>query len=590
MAGHQHTFEDGEVIVGTDQRHGAGRAYVVADGNVEISRPGDKGPLTLAVLGAGDRLDPTALERSGGAVLARAVGPVVLEELPGESLIGWLRSAPGAVLSRLGALLFGAPTPRPPAADPPVRAPDSVQRSPALSWGWGRDRIHIRVAPLAPGPGVDPAIAAAVTRQVVDALDQRRVSRARAIPEVVAGDPTRSPIEALATAAVRGRALLSAADADLLVWGEVPAPAATVHLRFVSLMPVEDRPGAPGPSSLLVLPTEFGRPFAPLLLATALSAVGPRSPHKAARVGTALPALLEAALPVAAALPVTMTPREQAATRICAGHALATLAHHRSDRGLHLMAAETYRDALAGLSDDELPLEQATAYKSLGAVLQILAEGDLGAATLEAAAEALTRSLAEMTRQDFPREWAAAQTRLGQVLYRLDARVGDVTLLKDAVNAFQRALQGLSREHTPLAWAEAMNGFAQATQVLGEQFRSRIALETAVAACRAALMVRHRETTPLAWAATQNNLGSALFLLGRLTGEAAPLDEAAAAFQQAHDVYLGHGAPVLAAIADRNASHVTRLLVARQGKTDWGSPEPRPRPRAAVAAASAGAA
>ena len=108
--------------------------------------------------------------------------------------------------------------------------------------------------------------------------------------------------------------------------------------------------------------------------------------------------------------------------------------------------------------------------------------------------------------------------------------------------------------------AEALNNFAQSAQILGEKHQSAEALEKAAGACRSALEVRKKEKHPLLWAATQNNLGSALFLLGKLTKDLTPLGESAEAFEQAHDFYKSYGAVKMAAITEKNMSHVARLL------------------------------
>ncbi len=70
----------------------------------------------------------------------------------------------------------------------------------------------------------------------------------------------------------------------------------------------------------------------------------------------------------------------------------------------------------------------------------------------------------------------------------------------------------------------------------------------------------HEGRRPLPFAATQNTLGSALFLLGRLTGESAHLEGAAEAFEKARAVYTALGADAMAAVTEKNLSHVERLL------------------------------
>ncbi len=94
----------------------------------------------------------------------------------------------------------------------------------------------------------------------------------------------------------------------------------------------------------------------------------------------------------------------------------------------------------------------------------------------------------------------------------------------------------------------------------------------AVPPCRSALTVRTKDADPLPFAATQNNLGSALFMLGRLTGESVHLEGAAKAFEEARAVYTTLGADAMAAVTEKNLSHVERRLggpaVARRHDTE----------------------
>lgn len=416
------------------------------------------------------------------------------------------------------------------------------------------ERIDIRVAAIADQAGADRS------RHVVAALRKPKGLRVRPLKRALAPDAAGSPAEWLAAAAT-ARQWLARERADLLIWGEIPAPGTTLHLRFVSAaIEEEDPPGGFGLTTTLNLPVDFGPEFAPLLLAVSLAATTPGSEGKRLRLGQALPDALYAAMPCVHNLPADLTARERAAIHMCYGNALATLAHREGNRDLYQVAAQTYQASLENRSREDDPLDWALTKKNLGAVLQALAERTNDMETLAAAAAALRGALDVLTRAEFPRAWAATQNRLGQVLYRLDSRTGERDTVGDSLNAFQAALMVFTRSETPLLWAEVMNNFAQAAQVLGQQLRNTEVLTKAADACRAALTVRTEDADPLPFAATQNNLGSALFLLGRLTGESAHLEGAAEAFEKARAVYTALGADAMAAVTEKNLSHVDRLL------------------------------
>ena len=416
------------------------------------------------------------------------------------------------------------------------------------------ERIEIRVAAIADQAGADRS------RHVVAALRKPKGLRVRSLKRALAPDAAGSPAELLAAAAT-ARQWLARERADLLIWGEIPAPGTTLHLRFVSAaVEEEDPPGGFSLATTLNLPVDFGPEFAPLLLAVSLAATTPGSEGKRLRLGQALEEALYAAMPCVHNLPADLTARERAAILMCYGNALATLANRGGNRDLYQVAAQTYQASLENRSREDDPLDWALTKKHLGAVLQALAERTNDMDTFAAAADALRGALDVLTRAEFPRAWAATQNRLGQVLYRLDSRTGERDMLGDSLNAFQAALMVFTRSETPLLWAEVMNNFAQAAQVLGQQLRNTEVLTKAADACRAALTVRTEAADPLPFAATQNTLGSALFLLGRLTGESAHLEGAAEAFEKARAVYTALDADAMAAVTEKNLSHVDRLL------------------------------
>lgn len=416
-------------------------------------------------------------------------------------------------------------------------------------------RITMLVAQFVDEAGTDHA------RHVITALNRGAGVRARPARKSLALDPLEDATEQLALAGATARDWLAKADADLLVWGEVPAPGTTLHMRFVSAAPEdEDRAGDFAVATTLMLPVGFGGEFETLFLAVALAATRARTQAKALRIRTVLPGAVNDIIPSVRNLPPDLTERERASINMCFGNAIAAAATLWGSADLYQVAAQTYQMALSTMARDDAPFDWAMTQKHLGTVLQVLAERDQDTETLEASADAFGAALKILNKDDNARDWAAAQNRMGLTLYRLEARTGDSELLKHALTAFQSALQVLTRAKTPLIWAEVMSNLAQAAQVLGKALHNAEAMEKAAKACRAALEVRTREDMPMMWAATQNNLGTALFLLGHLTGETAHLEAAAEAFEGARDVYVEHGASRMAAITERNLSRVEPLL------------------------------
>jgi len=526
-------FRDGDVIF--LESDPGGEAYEVMKGAVELSRIGAKGRLRLALLNPGQTFGgKESLENGLRAATARAVGAAVVKVLPppdDDNNGAPEKQEAGAASTGVFQRLFGA-----------------------LNLGARPGRIEVRVAIL---PGDVKEAAEEQTQHLVAALGGRRRLRARALKQTLPPGFGGNPAAVTALA----RQWLAEAGADLLIWGDIPRPGTTLHLKFVSAETEdEDIPGLFSPSTTLNLPVGFGPEFAALLLAVSLAATTPKDETKSRGLALLQEETLAAAIPVVKNLPRDLTTRERAAIHMCLGNAMARESARLGSSDLYQMAAQTYRKALEGMSREDSALDWALTHKHLGAVLQAMAERSGDEEVLNAAADAFSEALKELAKETDPFEWAATQNRLGMTLYKLDLISGDTELIKQALAAFQNALQVFSRANSPRLWAEALNNFAQAAQILGEQHRNPEVLEKAANACRSALEVRTKKSAPLQWAATQNNLGSALFLLGKLKKDLSPLTEAAEAFQKAHDFYKDHGAEKMAAIAKKNLSHAERLL------------------------------
>jgi tetratricopeptide (TPR) repeat protein len=425
-------------------------------------------------------------------------------------------------------------------------------------------RIEIRVAALA-ADSEDGKNAA----RLIEALDKRRGVRVRGLGEVLDLDLDLDLIGDLATqlpaAAARGRQWLAKANADVLIWGEIPLPGTTIRLRFLSRQAEdEDAPGLFGLATSLNLPVDFAPEFDDVLYATVLAATVPATKGKALTLRDCLPKALEAAIGVFTQPPSDLTTRERASVSACFSNLLIRTGALPGGGDSHDEAVAACRAALEAVARDDEPLEWGLMVRNLGVLLQARTERGDDVAALEAAADAFRNALQVIPRDRFPRLWAAIQNRIGLVLYRLDMKTGDTELVKHALSAYQSALQVYTRTEAPLRWAEVMTNFAQAALMLGEQMRNDEVLQKAYDACRSALQVRTRENAPLPWAATQNNMGSALFLLGKSRRDRALLEDAAHAFTAARDVYREHGAARPLAVAERNLARVQAIL----GKVD----------------------
>ncbi|MCH7550736.1 MAG: cyclic nucleotide-binding domain-containing protein [Proteobacteria bacterium] len=577
------TFNDGDVIF----REGgpSDAAYEIVSGTVEIAKMGNDGNVLLATLGAGEMFgEMGVLDQGERNATAKAIGPVTVNAIDRKDFLAAVEGNPDTALDVIGnladklrgaddKLVHGAGTPTGDDAKPQYLMPQEsagAAPAPALTAGagfWTRllglaalsetERIKVRVAPFSGEGGGEHA------KHVVRALERRKGIRVKGLKKplkVQPGDPAKAVLAA-------ARRVLADSESDMLIWGDVPPPELTLHLKFISFATWdEDPPGSFVLGTVLPLPVDFADPFADFLYAVSLAATVPKSEAKAAALARELPLALDGAGAVLDDGTGDMTRRERGLVRTCYANALTTVAIQRGEVSLYRRAVETYKECLSVLTEEETPLEWALIQKNLGSVLQSIAERSGDNEVLGEAADAFRAALKVLTRNDDPMDWAAVQNRLGEALFRLDFESGDIDMLKHALGAYQSAMRVYTRADTPMRWAEVMNNFAQVTQVLGEELKNAEAIEKAANACRSALEVRTKAKNPVLWAATQNNLGSALFLLGKMTKNADRLRGAAEAFDLASGVYRARGMNKMAAITEKNLGRVTQLLDQTQPK------------------------
>lgn len=586
------TFNDGDVIF----REGdpSDTAYEIISGTVEIVKQGDDGTVGLARLSAGEWVgEMGALDHSTRNATARASGPITVNAVARQDFLEGIRDQPDTAMGIMSKLaerlrtadskLAGVSGPAPKNTAPESAPNQDADPAPSTDTGfWDRllgfkgqgkvktrpEKIKIQVAPLF-GDEEDQA-----AKWVVKALERRKGVRPRLFKKGLKVDPDAHPDDQAKAAEKSARRALADTESDLLIWGEVPAPGLTMHLKFISFATWNQDPaGSFGASAVLALPVAFENDYADFLYAISLAATVPKSEAKAATLARDLALALDSARPAFEAPPHDLTRRERGSFHLCYANALATVAGQGGKPALFQRAAAAYRECLAVIGENDLTPDWANAQKNLGASLQAMAERDNNEDVLGEAADAFRAALKVLNKDDNALEWAATQNRLGEVLFKLDFESGDTEMLKHALSAYQSALQVFTRTKTPMRWAEVMNNFAQVTQVLGEQLKNAEALEKAAQACRAALEIRTKAKAPLLWASTQNNLGSALFLLGKLTKNAAHMQGAGEAFGLAASLYQSRGMDKMASVTEKNLSHVNQLLIQFQSqglpKMDW---------------------
>jgi tetratricopeptide (TPR) repeat protein len=260
-------------------------------------------------------------------------------------------------------------------------------------------------------------------------------------------------------------------------------------------------------------------------------------------------------------------PLDWAATQNNLGTALSTLGERESGTAKLDEAVVAYREALKERTRERVPLDWAATQNNLGTALSTLGERESGTAKLDEAVVAYREALKENTRERVPLDWAGTQGNLGNALSRLGERENGTAKLDEAVVAYREALKENTRERVPLDWAMTQNNLGIALRTLGERENGTAKLDEAVVANREALKERTRERVPLDWAATQNNLGNALWRLGERESGTAKLDEAVVAYREALKERTRERVPLGWAATQSNLGNALRALGERESGT-----------------------
>lgn len=544
-------FEDGEIIYREDEP--ANGAYEVLHGAVELLRDDGDGPASAGTFQAGQMFGEMGLVGGGAREsTARALGPVQVRLIERDSAADQVQSAARrkGILGRLIEQVAGAGAPA--AENHSDEGSGFIRRMTELMQPM-KGRIEVRVARF----GGDPN--GQVTKQVLAAFDRFRDVHARPMGRALEINIDKDLTAELARAAKHARRWLRERQADILIWGHVPPPGASVHIHFVSLATWDERmPGGFDLTTDLPLPAQLPGPFSDFLRAATLSATVPVSRDKAKMRLNALP---EAAAGISMDdIPSDLTTRERAALHLCYGNILTAAWFAKRQPEFLEKAITAYRHVSAAVKMEESPIDWAMAHKHLSNLLYLCADAAGEKTGYEESAATALSALEVFTKDETPYEWAAMQHRLGLIHYKLGYDADHTGILCQALRCHQNALKVYSKGRTTARWAEVMSSLARTAQVFGEHAKSLEAITTAANAYRAVLQVRDRNKTPLAWAATQNNLGSALFLLGKKTSNPERIEAAIGAFEAALEVYEMRGKRRQATVTEKNLDRARKLL------------------------------
>ncbi|MDP6787265.1 MAG: cyclic nucleotide-binding domain-containing protein [Rhodospirillales bacterium] len=185
-------FQDGEIIFREGEPSRS--AFIIVEGDVELTKKSDKGSIILALLKPGEMIGEMGIfDQSPRSATARAVGTVTVNAIAREEFLESLKKEPdtafrfmGKLVDRLrtaNELLVRGPTIETPARERRVK-PGFLDRLLGMRPGTGArhvrpQSIEIRVAPLAGDAN------ARVTRHVAQALAKRRRVKVRVVKETL---------------------------------------------------------------------------------------------------------------------------------------------------------------------------------------------------------------------------------------------------------------------------------------------------------------------------------------------------------------------------------------------------------------------
>jgi len=401
-------FADGDVIFREGER--SDRAYEIFSGKVEILKDEGGKPVHQGYFGPGEMFGEMAVLDGGvhGAT-ARAIGRTVVRSMDRNGLIDSMQQTPESTLGMMGRLIK-----RLRGGNKPARGTESGGESysnPGLlrrlidGLGTDQERIGVRVAKLTGENGEQN------TRHLIAALGNSPAIQTRGLTKALKLDINAERGKQIDRISMTARRWLIDTEADVLIWGHVPAPGSALHLHFVTLANWDQQaPGAFDFETVLAVPAGFGAEIADLLRAVTLAAALPGTRAKQALKKRALDDSLDAAALALEQVPPEMTGRERAALQSGYAAVLAAAARPGYDASLLARAAERCRVAASILSEKESPEDWARVHKHLGSILHIDGERNRDTAMLDEAESMLIDAADILCRNSHPRAWGRCRT------------------------------------------------------------------------------------------------------------------------------------------------------------------------------------
>ena len=384
---------------------------------------------------------------------------------------------------------------------------------------------------------------------------------------------TGKPQDAVKAGHERALKLLKAANANVMIWGQVLDAKTDSPMRLHWTVNTDYKPDkssekyTPADKSY-DLPELFWSDLGDVLTLLTTSQSAAFSDKSGSYIADQLePFIKRVRLLVASG---KLIGEKQAQLQIILADGLTTYGEQSGDSAALQEAVVAYREALKKYTRERVPLKWAMTQNNLGTALTRLGESEGGTAKLDEAVVAYREALKERTRERVPLDWAMTQNNLGNALGTLGERENGTAKLNEAVVAYREALKEYTWEHVPLDWAAIQNNLGYALWRLGERESGTARLNEAVVVYREALKERTRERVPLDWAITQNNLGLALGTLGKSESESgtAMLHEAVVAYREALKEQTRERVPLDWALTQNNLGTALETLGESESGTE----------------------
>lgn len=212
------------------------------------------------------------------------------------------------------------------------------------------------------------------------------------------------------------------------------------------------------------------------------------------------------------------------AHRMRAADILLKVSQSYNDTGSGYTAAQTYRQALSQINQDDNPITWASTQLKLAEAIKATATQSGDHAALDEAVNALQEAGTILSEEDAPDEWAAIHDQLGEV-YQLMAEY-DPRRLREAIYAYRTGLQLRKRGGLASDRARTQVRLSECLIEAGRISRDQSPVREAIAICKDAQEVHARAGDMAAWSDVRIILGEARHLLARQSGDVSRLQDA----------------------------------------------------------------